>query len=206
MVPCSLVLPGKVTFQPSIRRNLFCFFPSDNHVPGEPVPVEEFETHVRHLHANGDLLFSQEYNSLRPPGEFTWNATLDPENRFKNRYNNIVAYDHSRVRLSEVHGVPGSDYINANYLDGYRKKKAYIATQGPLPETTDDFWRMVWEQGTKTIVMVRVLFIRIMLWCGKQTLGHKWFQCLNLVGRWTLDSCLAGNLAGRKQCIIKNGA
>ncbi|KAJ7369444.1 hypothetical protein OS493_038944 [Desmophyllum pertusum] len=104
---------------------------------GEAIPVEEFEDHARRLHANGDLLFSQEYSALRPSSDFTWNATLAQENRYKNRYNNIVAYDHSRVHLTPI-----------------QEKKAYIATQGPLPETVDDFWRMVWEQGTKTIVMV----------------------------------------------------
>jgi protein tyrosine phosphatase len=45
------------------------------------------------------------------------------------RYANVIAYDHSRVVLQPVDGVVGSDYINANYCDGYRKQNAYIATQ-----------------------------------------------------------------------------
>ena len=51
-------------------------------------------------------------------------------------------------------GIVGSDYINANYVDGYRRQNAYIATQGPLPETFGDFWRMVWEQRSATVVMM----------------------------------------------------
>ena len=45
------------------------------------------------------------------------------------RYANVIAYDHSRVVLQPVDGVVGSDYLNANYCDGYRKQNAYIATQ-----------------------------------------------------------------------------
>ena len=50
-------------------------------------------------------------------------------NKPKNRYANVISYDHSRVVLQPVDGVPGSDYINGNYCDGYRKQNAYIATQ-----------------------------------------------------------------------------
>uniref|UniRef100_A0A3B4X6W2 Tyrosine-protein phosphatase domain-containing protein n=1 Tax=Seriola lalandi dorsalis TaxID=1841481 RepID=A0A3B4X6W2_SERLL len=66
-----------------------------------------------------------------------------PVNRPKNRYTNILPYDFSRVKLISMHNDEGSDYINANYIPGYKHAKEYIATQGPLPETRNDFWRMV---------------------------------------------------------------
>ena len=61
--------------------------------------------------------------------QFTWDNSSMNVNKPKNRYANVIAYDHSRVVLQPVDGVPGSDYINANYCDGYRKQNAYIATQ-----------------------------------------------------------------------------
>lgn len=50
-------------------------------------------------------------------------------NKRKNRYANVIAYDHSRVVLQDTEGIIGGDYINANFCDGYRKHNAYVATQ-----------------------------------------------------------------------------
>eukprot|EP01113_Clastostelium_recurvatum_P008390 TRINITY_DN13953_c0_g1_i2.p1 TRINITY_DN13953_c0_g1~~TRINITY_DN13953_c0_g1_i2.p1 ORF type:complete len:392 (+),score=82.18 TRINITY_DN13953_c0_g1_i2:215-1390(+) len=77
-------------------------------------------------------------------------------NRDKNRYTNILPCDTTRVKLSTVEGVEGSDYINANYIDGEvdGRHHAYIATQGPLTHTKRDFWRMIWEHGCTVIVFL----------------------------------------------------
>uniref|UniRef100_A0A1A8LYL5 Receptor-type tyrosine-protein phosphatase F n=1 Tax=Nothobranchius pienaari TaxID=704102 RepID=A0A1A8LYL5_9TELE len=119
-----------------------------------PIPVIDLADHIERLKANDGLRFSQEYESIDPGQQFTWENSNMEVNKPKNRYANVIAYDHSRVVLTSVDAVPGSDYINANYIDGYRKQNAYIATQGPLAETFGDFWRMVWEQRTASVVMM----------------------------------------------------
>ncbi|XP_065344148.1 receptor-type tyrosine-protein phosphatase T-like [Cloeon dipterum] len=83
-----------------------------------------------------------------------WDYGVKPENKKKNRYGNLAAYDSSRVKLELLPGDENSDYINANYIDGFERPKAYIATQGPRVNTLDDFWRMVWQEKVPLIVMV----------------------------------------------------
>ncbi|XP_060738348.1 receptor-type tyrosine-protein phosphatase S isoform X10 [Tachysurus vachellii] len=119
-----------------------------------PIPITELAEHTEMLKANDNLKLSQEYESIDPGQQFTWEHSNLEVNKPKNRYANVIAYDHSRVILAPIDGIAGSDYINANYIDGYRKQNAYIATQGPLPETFGDFWRMVWEQRAATVVMM----------------------------------------------------
>ncbi|KAI9729764.1 MAG: hypothetical protein M1834_006715 [Cirrosporium novae-zelandiae] len=71
----------------------------------------------------------------------------------KNRYNNIFPYDHSRVRLQDVPN-GDCDYVNANHIQSEWSNKHYIATQAPIPSTFNDFWRVVWEQDARVIVML----------------------------------------------------
>ncbi|VDP68687.1 unnamed protein product [Echinostoma caproni] len=87
---------------------------------------------VQALKADNGRLMAAEFESIDPGGQFTWEHSNRPGNRVKNRYANVIAYDHSRVVLQPLSSAdPDSDYINANYLDGYRKQNAYIATQAP---------------------------------------------------------------------------
>jgi len=132
-----------------------------------PIPISEFANHIERLKANDNQKFSQEYESIEPGQQFTWDNSNLEHNKSKNRYANVTAYDHSRVQLPPVEGVVGSDYINANYCDGYRKHNAYVATQGPLQETFVDFWRMCWELKTATIVMMTRLEERTRIKCDQ---------------------------------------
>uniref|UniRef100_A0AAY4B4S4 protein-tyrosine-phosphatase n=1 Tax=Denticeps clupeoides TaxID=299321 RepID=A0AAY4B4S4_9TELE len=76
-------------------------------------------------------------------------AAEKQENVKKNRYKDVVPFDHSRVKLSLFTSKDDTDYVNANFIKGVTGKPAYIATQGPLPNTIVDFWRMIWEYKVK---------------------------------------------------------
>ncbi|XP_076583969.1 protein tyrosine phosphatase receptor type Db isoform X7 [Chaetodon auriga] len=153
--PCSKAMSSHHPTDPVELRRIN--FQTPGMASHPPVPISELADHIERLKANDNLKFSQEYESVDPGQQFTWENSNLEVNKPKNRYANVIAYDHSRVILSSIEGVPGSDYINANYIDGYRRQNAYIATQGSLPETFGEFWRMVWEQHTANIIMMTKL-------------------------------------------------
>ncbi|XP_054863137.1 receptor-type tyrosine-protein phosphatase mu-like isoform X8 [Amphiprion ocellaris] len=118
------------------------------------IRVADLLQHITQMKCAEGYGFKEEYESFFEGQSAPWDSAKKDENRMKNRYGNIIAYDHSRVRLQPQDGDSDSDYINANYVDGYHRPNHYIATQGPMQETVYDFWRMVWQENTAAIVMV----------------------------------------------------
>ncbi|XP_075037786.1 receptor-type tyrosine-protein phosphatase F isoform X17 [Mixophyes fleayi] len=170
-----------------------------------PIPISDLADNIDRLKANDGLKFSQEYESIDPGQQFTWENSNLEVNKPKNRYANVIAYDHSRVILTTVDGVPGSDYLNANYIDGYRKQNAYIATQGPLPETLSDFWRMVWEQRTTTIVMMTRLEEKSRVKCD-QYWPSRGSETYGMIQVTLLDTVELATYTVRTFALYKNGS
>ncbi|NWI61087.1 PTPRJ phosphatase, partial [Calyptomena viridis] len=123
-------------------------------IKSKVIKVENFESYFKKQQADSNCGFAEEYEELKSAGVHQPKFAAElPENRGKNRYNNVLPYDISRVKLSNQSSGTG-DYINANYMPGYNSKKAFIAAQGPLPNTIDDFWQMIWEKNIYSIVML----------------------------------------------------
>ncbi|XP_037401428.1 receptor-type tyrosine-protein phosphatase S isoform X12 [Pygocentrus nattereri] len=170
-----------------------------------PIPIAELAEHTELLKANDNLKLSQEYESIDPGQQFTWEHSNLEVNKPKNRYANVIAYDHSRVILAPIEGITGSDYINANYIDGYRKQNAYIATQGPLPETFGDFWRMVWEQRSATVVMMTRLEEKSRIKCD-QYWPSRGTETYGMTQVTLLDTIELATFCVRTFSLHKNGS
>uniref|UniRef100_A0A4W6G9S6 Receptor-type tyrosine-protein phosphatase delta n=1 Tax=Lates calcarifer TaxID=8187 RepID=A0A4W6G9S6_LATCA len=201
--PCSKAMSSHHPTDPVELRRIN--FQTPGMASHPPVPISELADHIERLKANDNLKFSQEYESVDPGQQFTWENSNLEVNKPKNRYANVIAYDHSRVILSSIEGVPGSDYINANYIDGYRRQNAYIATQGSLPETFGDFWRMVWEQHTANIIMMTKLEEKSRVKCD-QYWPTRGTETYGLIQVTLLDTVELATYSVRTFALYKSGS
>ncbi|XP_015922158.1 tyrosine-protein phosphatase non-receptor type 9 [Parasteatoda tepidariorum] len=127
--------------------------------------LEEF---IEHLQRKGRRGLHDEYADIKSKSsDGTFESSRLKSNQAKNRYSDVLCYDHSRVKLSCVDSDPYSDYLNGNFVDGFQQKNAFISTQGPLPKTFPDFWRMIWEQVVGVIVMTTRTIERSRVKCGQ---------------------------------------
>jgi len=136
-------------------------------------PVHNLRDHIKRLvqktknSSFGETGFDMEFNHIEKKTERDlyfgdYRSALKPCNRAKNRYSNVLPLEKSRVVLKTIDGIEGSDYINASHIrvrnssynETYNDFGHYICTQGPMPNTFDDFWRMAWEQDSSIIVML----------------------------------------------------
>ncbi|XP_048358770.1 receptor-type tyrosine-protein phosphatase delta isoform X26 [Sphaerodactylus townsendi] len=202
-IPNSKEIPSHHPTDPVELRRLN--FQTPGMASHPPIPILELADHIERLKANDNLKFSQEYESIDPGQQFTWEHSNLEVNKPKNRYANVIAYDHSRVLLSAIEGIPGSDYINSNYIDGYRKQNAYIATQGALPETFGDFWRMMWEQRGATVVMMTKLEERSRVKCD-QYWPSRGTETYGLIQVTLLDTVELATYCVRTFALYKNGS
>ncbi|XP_027138827.1 protein tyrosine phosphatase receptor type Db isoform X9 [Larimichthys crocea] len=201
--PCSKAMSSHHPTDPVELRRIN--FQTPGMASHPPVPISEMADHIERLKANDNLKFSQEYESVDPGQQFTWENSNLEVNKPKNRYANVIAYDHSRVILSSIEGVPGSDYINANYVDGYRRQNAYIATQGSLPETFGEFWRMVWEQHTANIIMMTKLEEKSRVKCD-QYWPTRGTETYGLIQVTLLDTVELATYSVRTFALYKSGS
>ncbi|XP_046582362.1 uncharacterized protein LOC124289761 isoform X1 [Haliotis rubra] len=133
------------------------------------VSLVDFPEYVRKWRSQKQHLFD-EFQKLPKDLINDHSIAFAAHNIKKNRYKNICAFDHSRVVLQTDPQDPGvGDYINACYIDTPKKKKAFIAAQGPNEPILNDFVRMLWEHDVTRVVMLTNLFEE-----GKQKCNQYW--------------------------------
>ncbi|XP_067096256.1 receptor-type tyrosine-protein phosphatase beta-like isoform X2 [Osmerus mordax] len=148
---------------------------------------QELQLRCQSLAASNNNGFRQEFESLNDVGKEFPTRTGDLEaNREKNRYPAILPYDHCRVRLS-LQDSQHSDYINASFVPGGCSERDFVCTQGPLCNTIADFWRMVWEQNVRVIVMVTALKHNSVVLCDQYWPLEQGTACFGLFQVSTLE-------------------
>ncbi|CAD5125972.1 DgyrCDS14153 [Dimorphilus gyrociliatus] len=116
----------------------------------KPIKTINLLTHIQDGIKNNAALFADEFKLLPDGKTNEWQISQLPENKPKNRFINVLPYDHSRVTLNNSF----NDYINASFINGYKKEREYISSQGPTKVTLNDFWSMIWDHKICKIVMV----------------------------------------------------
>ncbi|XP_037092436.1 tyrosine-protein phosphatase 69D-like, partial [Pollicipes pollicipes] len=129
---------------------------ADSPVPDlPPIARHDLVAAYQERHRDSDLGFRREFEALpQRLHDRTTYASEALENFKKNRYPDIRAYDQTRVKLSQIDGIQSTEYINANFVWGYKERKKFICAQGPLEATIVDFWRMVWEHCCELMIML----------------------------------------------------
>ncbi|CAL8365115.1 unnamed protein product [Arctogadus glacialis] len=116
------------------------------------VRVADLLQHINQMKTAEGYGFKQEYESFFDG----WDVTKKKD-KTKGRHDSLLSHDRHRVRMHSLLADPSSDYVNANYIDGYQRSNHFIATQGPKQEMIYDFWRMVWQENCFSIVMITKL-------------------------------------------------
>ena len=175
-----------------------------------PVPAFMLPKILEALTADDELRLSEEYSYLSPIETSTTIIATNEINAKKNRYLNILPYDHNRVTLP-TDSKNESDYINASFIDSADKKNAYIATQGPTETTLENFWEMVYDRHVQSLVMITKLKERgvdkcIQYWPTKDT---NIFGCYKVTLISTLVYCdytvrklLLGKITANKESRV----
>ncbi|KAL2082187.1 hypothetical protein ACEWY4_022005 [Coilia grayii] len=107
------------------------------------------------LRLEEDQLWAEFEAVPKKQAEFVVTTATLPDNAERNRSREVLPYEENRVELVP-HKDNNTGYINASHIKVCIRGEEwhYIATQGPLANTAQDFWQMVWEQGVNVIAMV----------------------------------------------------
>jgi protein tyrosine phosphatase len=132
---------------------------SEEHLPNIPVFLSDAQNLEQETLSNKFNKLSQaelerisHYNE--PSSPFSTKTAISKIAMKFNRYSDIIPFDRNRIKLHSKRSGNSTDYINASYIEAPQKLRSYIATQGPLENTFEDFWCMVWEQHSRVIVML----------------------------------------------------
>ncbi|GFO40633.1 receptor-type tyrosine-protein phosphatase s [Plakobranchus ocellatus] len=116
------------------------------------VAVEDLRSYL-HNHAS-DTFLKDQFESVPMANSYSQHEGVSAQTSKKNRYKNILPYDHSRVLLQVDADKKHEDYINASFVKGYNTEDFFIASQAPNSVILNDFVRMLWEKQVDRVVML----------------------------------------------------